>query len=130
MFGHRVGNPVHGTVTDMVTRIHGARRGRYYIKEHWKASGLSREYLAGQLGMVPESVSRMVAKADNHHKIATNRLYQLAEIFQVSVDELRLPPRPKDQPKLSVDDLLKDEPDDVKLKAVRMIEVMIGRKSA
>lgn len=115
----------------MVTRIHGHNKGRFYLKEHWKASGLRRDELAGRLGVTPEHVSRMVKHADEQHKISFGRLQQFADAIGVTVNELRLPPRPKDRPKLrSLDAMVEDQPEDVRLKLEQMIELFIGRKSA
>lgn len=122
---------MYGIVTSMVTRIHGHNKGRFYLKAHWKASGLSREVVAGRLGVTPEHVSRLVKHADEQHKIAYGRLQQFADAIGVEVNDLRRPPRPKDQPKpRSLDAMVEDQPEDVKLMAEKMIEVLIARKSA
>lgn len=121
---------VTGMATRGVTRIRSGHAGRYYIKLHWDASGLSRSQLAGQLEMAPESVSRMVAKADAEHKIASKRLYQLAEIFGVTVDELRLPPRPKTEPKRPSIDAIVQDVEDEDFEAVLRAAQMAARKSA
>lgn len=87
--------------------------------------------MAGQLGMAPESVSRMVGKADREHKIPSKRLYQLADIFQCTVDELRRPPRPKDKPAPpSLDAMVADQPDEFKVEAAQILEMFLRQRRA
>lgn len=122
---------MHDNVTGMVTRIHKQNPGRFYIKAHWKASGLSREKLAGQLGVTPEHVSRLVKNADENHKLGTSRLYQLAEIFGVRADELRLPPRPKDKPKpVSLDAMVEGQPEEFRAEAAQLLEILLRQRRA
>lgn len=126
-------NRVHGTVTIMATtptRIHAHARGRYYLREHFQASGLRRAQLAGQMGMAPESVSRLMKNADEFHRISAARLQQFADVMGVTTDDLRRPPPPKNQPKpRSLDEMVKDEPEDVRLMFERMIEAYKNRKT-
>lgn len=92
---------------------------------------MSRDQLAGQMGMAPESVSRLMTNADEKHRISGARLHQFADIMGVTVNDLRLPPRPKGEPKpRSLDDMVKDEPEDVRMMFERMIEAYKSRKSA
>lgn len=118
-------------VTGRPTRIHTQAKGRYYLRAHFKASPLSREQVAGQMGMAPESISRLMTKADEKHKITASRLQQFADVMGVTVNELRLPPRPKDDPKpISLDEMVKDDTEDEKLMYKAMTEAYRNRKSA
>lgn len=85
------------------------------------------------MGMAPQSVSRLMTKADTKHKISGPRLQQFADILGVSMDDLRHPPRPKkDQSKArSADEMIKDDPADVQDLIFKMIDLIkSGRKSA
>lgn len=111
----------------MVTRIHGGRKGSFRIKDHWRQSGLSRVHLAGQMGITPEHVSKLVKHADTGIRIGTDRLHQFADIFGVTIDELRHPPHPRGSAgPLSMDDLVKDDPEDIKDGAFRMLEIYLA----
>lgn len=108
-------------VAAMVTRIHGHKRSRLFVKEwqdHWN---LSAETMAGRLGIERESYYRLLREP---HRITVPKLEQLAEAMghnMTAQDFWRPPERP------SIDAMIERAPDDLRNTAVDIVRRLVGR---
>ncbi len=92
-------------VTGMVTRIHGRRPRRLFLREHRKAKGISAEIMAGRLGIERESVLRLEREALT--RANGQRQAEYADILQIEPEALwRAPNEP------SLDSLVEQAPPD------------------
>jgi transcriptional regulator with XRE-family HTH domain len=110
------------TITGMVTKIGGGRRVHLYITEHMAARGINDERMAGMLGVARETVWRWRTE---QHRLNPPKIAAIAEALGVEPPELWQLPRSPDRP--SLDDMLRDAPDEEIKRAATIISLAIRR---
>lgn len=108
-----------GYVTGMVTRIHGRRPRRLFLKEHREAKGVSAEQMAGRLGIERESVYRLEREAMTRASPEKQAAY--AEALDIAPEALWSPPGTP-----SLDAEVSGAPEEIRLMALDIVRRLVA----
>lgn len=109
----------------MVTRIRKSARRRLFLKQHREARGLSAQQMADRLDLTRESLYRQEREP---WRVNSDKQAEWAEALGIEPEALWSPPRGPEAPP-SLDELVRDAPDDVKSMAVDIVRRLVNRAS-
>jgi transcriptional regulator with XRE-family HTH domain len=108
-------------MTDMVTRIGGARKPHLYIMEWIGHLELSVEKVADRIGVRRETVYRWIKTPT---RLDPAKMQQLADALDIPITALYRRPE-----HVSLDDKLEGAPDDVRQQAIEYIDFLTRRRA-
>lgn len=116
-------------ISVMATRIRQSARPHWYITEHLREAGLSDQKAANRIGRDRATVYKWRKSPD---RLDENQLRELASAIGPDFDYRKfhkLPESMQPGPQVeSIDELIEDEPPEVREKAVEMIKLLVGRR--
>lgn len=119
---------MEGNVSVMATsRIRAYAKGHVYLAEWMEHRGLSDKRLGERLGVARQTIFRYQTE---QWRLNPGKLAQLASALDCEINDLFRHPPPKDaKPQNSLDDLVKDAPDDVRDMAFDIVQRLVTKAS-
>lgn len=122
--GHQFGNADSGSMAGVVTHIYQNRKRRLFLREHRKAKGVSATVMAGRLGIERESVLRLEREPQ---RVNSEKQADYATALDLQPEDLWRPPAEPEPPKQpSLDEIVKDAPDETRAMAFDIVRRLIG----